>query len=406
MTTKIALYNLTTTTKIGGVESWVVELARHLAEGGYDYQIDIIGGKPPKGFVPPDAGAGVKIITRPFVARETLRRLPILNRQYGLTKLLERLTFGAAALPLLWREKYDILHIQKPYDLPVAWLAVRLPNLWRRKKAKILFGSHGRDFFPTDRFWAKRAIDDAIACSRFNADDIAARYRVRPEVTYNGVDTALFSPRPRRADIRAMLVNAQPGTPDYDLPLLVFPGRLVRWKGAEYAVEALAHLTERGVRARLAILGKGDYKPTLESLTERLGVADSVIFLDPLPMRDMPDVFAAADIVVAASFANETFGITLTEAMACERPVVASAFGGFREVVVDGETGLLYPPQDSHALADALACLIADPAERERMGKAGRIWVIKSFEWSRVAAHVAEVYNRLVGVGDTVKVAG
>ena len=404
MRPKIGLYNLTTTTKIGGVETWVVELARHLAEGGYPYDIAIIGGVAPKGFALPEAGVGVRVITRPFVSREILRRVPLLNRQYGLTKLLERLTFGVTALPHLWREKYDILHIQKPYDLPVAWLAIHLPNLWRPKKGKILFGSHGRDFFPSDRLWARLAIDDAIACSAYNADDVGARYHIRPEVTYNGVDTALFSPRACRPEIRAMLANAQPGTPAYDQPLLVFPGRLVRWKGAEYAIEAVAHLKERGVAVRLAVLGTGDYKPTLVALAERLGVADALNFLDPLPMRDMPDVFAASDIVVAASFANETFGITLTEAMACERSVVASDFGGFREVVVDGVTGLRYPPQDSRALADALERLIADPALRRRMGEAGRAWVIEKFEWSRVAAHVAHVYNRMVGARKPVAV--
>src|SRR5689334_13039341 len=117
---KIALYNVTTTIKTGGVESFVWELARHLAMQYPDCQLDIIGGKSPADFSHPDPGPQVRIITRPFISRESLRRVPLLSRLYGITKLLERLSFGLTTLPLLWRERYDIIHIQKPYDLPVA----------------------------------------------------------------------------------------------------------------------------------------------------------------------------------------------------------------------------------------------------------------------------------------------
>lgn len=97
---KIALYNVTTTTQTGGVESFVWELARYLREGYPDCQVDVIGGRAAKDFRPASA-AGVPVITRPFIGREKWRRLPLLNRLYGPTKLLERLSFGLATLPLL-----------------------------------------------------------------------------------------------------------------------------------------------------------------------------------------------------------------------------------------------------------------------------------------------------------------
>lgn len=107
----------------------------------------------------------------------------------------------------------------------------------------------------------------------------------------------------------------------------------------------------------------------------------------------MPDLFAAADVVLGASFVNETFGISLCEALATERPVIAADFGGFREVVRDGETGLLVPPQDPAALAAAIADLLADPARCRAYGAAGRRDVAARFSWDAVVARVLAAYD-------------
>jgi glycosyltransferase involved in cell wall biosynthesis len=106
----------------------------------------------------------------------------------------------------------------------------------------------------------------------------------------------------------------------------------------------------------------------------------------------MPELYPAADVVLGASFVNETFGIALCEALACERPVIASDFGGFREVVRDGETGVLIPPRDPAALAAAIDALLADPARRRCYGAAGRRDVAARFSWDAVVARVLAAY--------------
>jgi starch synthase len=100
-------------------------------------------------------------------------------------------------------------------------------------------------------------------------------------------------------------------------------------------------------------------------------------------------------MLVATSFVNETFGMALCEAMACGAAVVASNFGGFREVVDDGVTGLLVKPQDPPDLAEKISTLLADPARSLEMGRAGRQKVLDTFSWNAVADRLEEVMWRV-----------
>ena len=151
--------------------------------------------------------------------------------------------------------------------------------------------------------------------------------------------------------------------------------------------------------AVLVLAGDGHYRTTLEEQARAAGLADRVRFLGTVPHAELPGLLAVSDLLVAASFASETFGIALVEAQACGVPVVASNFGGFPEVVQDGITGLLVPPQDSAALAAALRALLADPKRRQAMGEAGRRWVSAQFHWQRVAERVLEAYRIVLGQG-------
>jgi len=379
---RIALHNVTTTTKHGGVETFVWELARQLGAAGH--RVDPIGGSGGGGLrgVP---GPGVRVRRAPFIRREWLRRLPIVSRLYGPTKLLERLSFGLITLPWLLRGKYDILHIQKPFDLPVGALVRRLTG----GRTRLVFGCHGRDFFAGDRRWTG-AVDVTVSCSATNAAEVAEHYGLAPRVIYNGIDVDLFVPRPLDDPaVRAWRTRLTGGE---ERPVLLQAGRLVRWKGAEYAIEALARLRAEPAPL-LALAGDGPYRADLERLAAACGVADRVLFLGDVAHAAMPALLPAVDIVLGTSFVNETFGITLCEALACERPVIASNFGGFREVVRDGETGLLVPPQDAVALAAALAALLADPARRAAYGVAGRRDVAARFSWPAVLERVLAAYT-------------
>lgn len=374
---RVALVNVTTTTTIGGVETFVWQLARFLAARSID--VTIFGGTPPDGASHPEA-PGVRVETARYIDRARFRRVPLLARQYGATKLLERVSYGVRARAPLERGRFDIVHIHKPFDFPLAaWLRART-------NARVVYSAHGRDFFPGDRRFA-RSVDLFTACSEYNAAEVFARYGRRARVIYNGVDTARFAPQPPEVARRA-----RPVAPD--VPVALWAGRLVRWKGTIDAVRAMALAR---TPFHLLIAGSGPEESRLRDAARALGVADRLHFLGALPHEELPASIAASDVVLGTSFANETFGMLLAEASACARPVIATDFGGFPEVVRDGETGVLVPPRDPARLAAALDALFDDPARAARMGEAGRAFVADRFAWPVVTERVIAAYEEALG---------
>lgn len=376
---KLALYNLTTTTRWGGVETFVWEVAAQMASRGH--KVTIFGGR---GNVERRRIPGVRVRVLPYIDRDAWRKLPLLSRQYGLTKLLERLSMAPFALPALLAGRFDIVHIQKPYDLPVGALA-------RLSGAKLLFGCHGKDFWPGDRLFVRFA-NASVSASRFNAEQVRARYGIDPVVVYNGVDLARFTPEgPNDAQVLARYGLAPSS---HDSPTILYAGRLVRWKGVEYLIKALTEVVPENTV--LWVAGEGEYQPVLEQMARELGVDDRVRFLGRLGQDDLAALYRNCAMLVATSFVNETFGMALCEAMACGTPVVASDFGGFREVVVEGETGFRVSPQDPRDLAAKITALLASPQLRDRMGRAGRRRVLEMFSWKAVGDRLEEVYRCLV----------
>jgi glycosyltransferase involved in cell wall biosynthesis len=284
---------------------------------------------------------------------------------------------GFTALPYLVQERYDIIHIQKPYDMGPALLARQIVG------SRVILGCHGEDFYRGDRALA-RHMDGAVSCSRFNAETVAARYGTLPQVVFNGIDTTLFQPTTPNPQIAALrgATNAA---------LLLWVGRFQPWKGVDIAIRALACLPN----AKLLIAGDGEQRVHLEQLTHDLGLAEHVHFLGSVPRTELPAIYSACDLMLATSFASETFGIGPVEAQACGLPVVASRFGGFPEVVDEGRTGLLYPPKDHAALAQAITALLADPARRAAMAAAAPSWAAQ-FAWPAVADRVELAYRQVL----------
>jgi glycosyltransferase involved in cell wall biosynthesis len=293
--------------------------------------------------------------------------------------LLERLTMAISALPELARGGYDIIHLQKPYDMAPALLARRLGG------ARVILGCHGEDFYRGDRLLA-RHVDGAVSCSHFNARTVAARYPLTPDVIFNGFDASLFRPVPPDPTLRHTY-----GLQGYT-HLLLYVGRLMPWKGVDSAIQALLHIPD----SALLIAGDGEERTRLEELANSLGVRERVCFAGAVPRTTLPSIYSSVDLLLATSFASETFGISLVEAQACGLPVVATRFGGFPEVVDDGRTGLLVPPRTPQALARAVSTLLDDPARRAAMAAAAPAWAAQ-FIWPAVLERVEAAYYAALG---------
>jgi glycosyltransferase involved in cell wall biosynthesis len=183
-----------------------------------------------------------------------------------------------------------------------------------------------------------------------------------------------------------------PGGPDLppETPVLLAICRLVRQKGVDVAVEALARVREEHPAVHLVVLGEGPLREELSSLAARYEVADAVSF--PGRVGDVAWWLRRAAVLVHPS-RWEGFGLALLEAMLSERPVVASAVSSIPEIVDDGETGRLVPPDDAAALATALTDLLDHPARAAAMGAAGRKLALAEFSVERMAERTVGVYE-------------
>jgi len=254
------------------------------------------------------------------------------------------------------------------------------------------------DTSPVERSWVEpRVGTDADAIVATCSDELV-------ELAAMGVDTAKAVVVPCGVDARSFTPVGEAEGRWRRGHVIAAVGRLVPRKGVDDAILALAELRRRGRRdVDLLVVGGSADRPVSEDpearrlaeVARRAGVAGSVRFRGQVPHDRLGSVLRAVDVVVCTPW-YEPFGIVPLEAMACGVPVVASAVGGLTDTVVAGRTGLLVPPRDIPALADALEELLDDPQARRRMGAAGRERVLERYRWDVVAESTLELYERLV----------
>lgn len=190
---------------------------------------------------------------------------------------------------------------------------------------------------------------------------------------------------PARVHVVGAGPNVQPRPGDLGLarePRILFVGKNFAAKGGPALLTAFAHVRQRHPAARLDLVCNTP-PPTLP---------EGVTWHGPLGHEALARLYAVASAFVLPTL-REAFGLVLLEAMAFEVPVVASRIFAIHEIVADGETGLLVPPNDPAALVDALSALLADPGRARRMGQAGRARVLARFGWDRAASRIREVIS-------------
>jgi glycosyltransferase involved in cell wall biosynthesis len=188
-------------------------------------------------------------------------------------------------------------------------------------------------------------------------------------------------------------ISARDGVAPYSgtEPRLLCVGRLIPVKGHLVLLRALAQARARVPELVLELAGQGPLEPALRSYVRELGLGDAVRFLGFV--SPVQSVIEGAAIVVVPSL-GEGFGMVALEAMERARPVIASAVGGLPEIVVDGETGLVVPPSDAEALAEAMVALASDLPRAAAMGQAGRRRAVEAFTEERATSGIEALYVR------------
>jgi glycosyltransferase involved in cell wall biosynthesis len=212
-------------------------------------------------------------------------------------------------------------------------------------------------------------------------DSVAKIHRV-----YNGINLERF-PAPHYE----MSVNP--------VPRIISVGRLVAFKGFEHLIDACADLARRGLEFTCEIIGDGPLRGDLEARIRKLNLSDRVHLLGSLSQGAVVEKLRTADLFALASVrdaegASDVFPTVIIEAMAAARPVVSTGLAGIPESVVDEETGLLVPPEDTLALADALRRLIEDAKLRLQYGRAGRARIEQHFRIERTVAPLIELFEK------------
>jgi starch synthase len=293
---------------------------------------------------------------------------------------------------------------KKLYDVPFVLTTHSLEPLRAWKAEQLGTG------YAMSSWMERTAILDAdavIAVSSGTKDDILRAYPVDPEkihVIYNGIDLQQYQ---RTTDTSALLEYGV----DPAVPYVLFVGRITRQKGVTHLVDAIRYLPPD---TQVVLCAGAPDTPEISAELQRKVIearefSPRVIWIDKmLSKQEAIQLYSHATVFCCPSV-YEPFGIINLEAMACKAAVVASAVGGIKEVVVDGETGFLvpfdqdpvtsfplHPDRFARDLAGALSNLLADPEKCKRFGEAGRRRAEEKFSWTSIADQTIDLYQSLI----------
>lgn len=297
------------------------------------------------------------------------------------------------------QQRIELVHCHDFYSNLFGSLAARLAG---RKKLITCRRNMGVMFTLTQRLGQRLAyaLSAAIIANSDAAKQImVTREHVPPgkiHCIYNGIDTDYFSPREPSAELAESL-----GFPN-GTPVVGIVGRLHPDKGQDMFIRAAARIHEARPDVRFLIVGEGPARSEFQGLARDLGMAEAIVFAGD--REDVPDLLALMDVFVLTSLA-ESLPNAVLEAMACERPVVATNVGGVPELVTEGETGWLVPAGDPEIIAERVLRVIGDGELASKMGAVARQRVLDEFSSQRLVEKVEAVYAAVLGCNETIPAA-
>ncbi len=363
----------------GGIETYVRSLAQNLTKLGHE--VKVTAAHPP---VKPGeyAQGGVAV-----------RRLRSIGTFYGVP-IVPAMLYRIVAVDA------DVIHANfpSPYNAALAVLASQIKKIpavltWHNDLPQVTRLAEAFVRMHDDLF-SKLYLDNynaIIATSNAYTDGskILQRHRRKVEIISNGVDCERFKPGIPAEDLRGELKLGRCIT-------VLFVGSLTRWhryKGLDDLLKAFRILERSDVK--LLVVGGGELRPEYEALARRLGLGGDVIFVGDVPDSTLPKYYAASDVLVLPSKnRDEGFGLTILEANASGIPAIGSRIGGIPGILTDHENGILVPPNDPTALAEALRRIIENDELRKDFGKRAREVALRH-DWRRVASETERLYRKV-----------
>ncbi len=302
------------------------------------------------------------------------RRFDIVHTHSSKGGIVGRLAATAAASPLV----VHTVHGQPFHPYQSAW--------------------QNRLYIAAER-WAGRRCHHIFAVAQAMIDQCVAAGiapREKYSVVYSGMELAAFAAARPSPELRARL-----GLPA-DVPVIGKIARLFELKGHDYLLAAAPAVVAEFPNVRFLLVGDGLLRERLAAQAAALGLADNIVFAGLVPPAEVPNYIALMDVVAHLSL-REGLPRTVVQALAAGKPAVGFALDGTPEVIVDGETGRLCPPQNAAAVANALLELLRNPQQARSMGAAGQRRVAERFDWRHMVDCLEQAYARLrreKGIGD------
>lgn len=380
------------------ITPWMVELLRASRERGTDARVlapayrglgdHRIRGIPVRRFR--YAPASWERLSHEETVPDRVRRRPL----WGLL-VPPYLAGGTAAAWQVGREAPDVVHVHWPFPHALFGAASRAASGGRTAVVC--------SFYAVGLNWVDRRMPWLRPFLRWSA-------RTADAVTANSSRTARLVQRitGREAEVipsaaaRRMEEVGEGRVPlSGEDPLqILFVGRLVERKGVEHLVRALPLiLSER--EAELTVVGEGEWEAEIRTAVRESGVEDRVVFEGYVASEELARLYAGCDVFVLPAVVDrkgdtEGLGVVLLEALRFERPVVASDLGGIPDIVKDGMTGWLVPPEDPGALASRILEIASHPEEARRVAREGRRHAERNFSVDRIVTRLHECYERAI----------
>ena len=292
---------------------------------------------------------------------------------------------------LLRRHSFNIIHAH--WLIPQGLVSL-LGRRITRSRIPVLCTSHGGDLYGLggkvmDRI-KRWVISDSDALTIVSQS-------MREDVAKLGAGMMPLQVIPMGVDLKNRFVPAEKGGGEGSI---LFVGRLVEKKGVRYLIEAVPLILKRFPGANVCIAGDGPEMDRLISLCRELKVYDQIRFLGAVKNKALPALYQTADVVVFPSLVagggdREGFGLVLVEALGCECAVVATDLPAMQDIVIDGKTGFIVPQKNAEKLAEKVICLLNDPLLRRELGKEGRKYVLKRFDWDIITIQYAALIESI-----------
>jgi mannosyltransferase len=329
------------------------------------------------------------------VTATVVRLVPVQAREIGIVATGPVLPAHVPQIPLsslmtLPRGPLRVWHARRNVEM-IGGLALKY---LLGKRLKLMFTSASQRKQSGLTRWLIRRMDAVVATS-----DKTAAYMEHPAtVIMHGIDTDTFAPAPDRAALRARM-----GLPTQGI-LIGCYGRIRAQKGTDAFVQAMIKVLENYPTASAIVMGRAvgedeSYLTSLKKDVQNAGLATRILFKPEVPTDAMAEWYAALDLYVAPQ-RWEGFGLTPLEAMATGCPVIATRVGAFEQLIVEGSTGSLVPPDDIAALAKATEAALSDTARLETWRMNARKHVESAFSIEREAQSLIALYRGLLADRD------